>query len=184
MAATDMLPATAPRGAATPLLEVREVSRYFGGVHALERVSMGVRAGTVHGLIGPNGAGKTTLINLLTGFYRPTSGQILLDGKRLDGLRPHQIARLGVARTFQNIRLFGNLPALDNVLVGRRRGGVRRSLGRVVFLSATARQDRAEYLVALDLLGRSGIDGHDRRPAGTLSYGDQRRVELARALAT
>jgi ABC-type branched-subunit amino acid transport system ATPase component len=166
------------------LLELLGVSRFFGGVHALEGVSMRVRAGTVHGLIGPNGAGKTTLINLLTGFYRPTAGQIVLDGQRLDGRRPHQIARMGVARTFQNIRLFGNLSALDNVLVGRRRRGVRRSLGRVIFLSSSAREDRAEYLVALDLLGRLGADGHDRRPAGALSYGDQRRVELARALGT
>ena len=145
---------------------------------------MGVRAGMVHGLIGPNGAGKTTLINLLTGFYRPTAGQILLDGRRLDGQRPYRIARLGVARTFQNIRLFGNLSALDNVLVARRYGGVGRSLGRLAFLPTAARSERAEQEVALGLLRHLGVDGRDRRPSGALSYGDQRRVEMARALAT
>jgi ABC-type branched-subunit amino acid transport system ATPase component len=179
--ATRAVPAAPADG--RPLLELRGSSRFFGGVHALEQVSMGVRAGTVHGLIGPNGAGKTTLVNLLTGLHRPSAGQVLLDGRRLDGARPHRIARMGVARTFQNIRLFGNLPALENVLAGRTRHAVRRSLGRLVFLPAAAREDRAEYLLALDLLGRLGLDGRDRRPAGTLSYGDQRRVELARALA-
>ena len=181
--------------ALAPLLDVRAVSRYFGGVHALDGVTMRVRAGTVHGLIGPNGAGKTTLINLLTGFSRPTAGEIVLwveagataslSGRavRLDGLAPHRVARLGVARTFQNIRLFGALSALDNVLVGRRHGAVRRSLGRLGFLPAALRAERDEQEGVLTLLARLGV-AEARRPAGTLSYGDQRRVELARALAT
>src|SRR5437870_13561576 len=113
-----MTGSTAVEAGVAPLLELRGVSRFFGGVHALEEVGMWVHAGTIHGLIGPNGAGKTTLLNLLTGFDRPTAGQILLDGRRL----PHHVARLGVARTFQNIRLFGALSALDNVLVARHRG--------------------------------------------------------------
>ncbi|HXT35987.1 MAG TPA: ABC transporter ATP-binding protein [Chloroflexota bacterium] len=166
------------------LAELRDVSRFFGGIHAVDGVSMTVRAGAVHGLIGPNGAGKTTLINLLTGFYRPTSGRILLDGQRLDGSRPHRIARRGVARTFQNIRLFSALPAIDNVLVARRRGTVRRSLGRLLYFPAAARAEQVERDVAGQLLGQLGMDAGSRRPAGTLSYGDQRRVELARALAT
>ncbi len=167
-----------------PLLRLDGVSRYFGGVHALDGVSMTVRAGTVHGLIGPNGAGKTTLINLLTGFYKPTGGRIALAGERLDGRRAHRIARMGVARTFQNIRLFGALPAVDNVLVARHRRGVRRSLGRVVFLPAAARDERHERAAALDILRELGVHGDATRAAGTLSYGDQRRVEIARALAT
>lgn len=171
-------------GIEEPLLRVEGVSRYFGGVHAVDEVTMAVRAGTVHGLIGPNGAGKTTLINLLTGFYRPSAGHITLGGQRLDGRRPHQIARMGVARTFQNIRLFGALPAVDNVLVARHRDGVRRSLGRVLFLPAAARAERREREAALDSLRQLGVHGDATRPAGTLAYGDQRRVEIARALAT
>ncbi len=167
-----------------PLLELQDVNRYFGGVHAVERVTMTVRAGTVHGLIGPNGAGKTTLINLLTGFYRPTAGRILLGGERLDGRRSHQIARMGVARTFQNIRLFGRLPAIDNVLVAVHRREVRRSLSRVALWPGTARDERDERVAALAALERLGVRGDAGRPAGTLSYGDQRRVEIARALAT
>lgn len=174
----------AKRVGTQPLLDLAGVGRSFGGVHALDGVSMRVYPGTVHGLIGPNGAGKTTLINLLTGFYRPTTGQILLDGQRLDAQRPHRIARLGVARTFQNIRLFTALPALDNVLVARRHGGLRRSFGRLAFLPAALHAEQRERTVALDLLRLLGVNVDDSRPAGTLSYGDQRRVEIARALAT
>jgi len=170
--------------AGAALLDLRAVGRSFGGVQALDGVSMAVQPGTLHGLIGPNGSGKTTLINLLTGFYRPTAGEIWLAGSRLDGRRSHQIARMGVARTFQNIRLFGTFPALDNVLVARRAHGVRRSLGRVLFLPAALAAERAEHDAALALLAGLGIDGNDRRPASALSYGDQRRVELARALAS
>jgi branched-chain amino acid transport system ATP-binding protein len=183
--AANQIPcATATHQGCAPLLELHGVSRFFGGVHALEGVSMRVQAGTVHGLIGPNGAGKTTLINLLTGYYRPSEGRILLDGRRLDGRRPHQIARRGVARTFQNIRLFGGLPALENVLAARRRGTLRRSLGQLAFLPAARREEMAERAVARDLLARVGVGGHSAIRAGALSYGDQRRVELARALAT
>jgi len=110
------------------LAELENVSCYFRGVHALDGVSMTVRNGTVHGLIGPNGAGKPPWINVLTGFYRPTGGRVLLDGRRLDRDRPFRIARRGVARTFQNIRLFGSLSAIDNVLVARRHGALPRSL--------------------------------------------------------
>ncbi|MBV9282677.1 MAG: ABC transporter ATP-binding protein [Chloroflexi bacterium] len=166
------------------LLEVLDVSRSFGGVHALEDVTMRVRAGTIHGLIGPNGAGKTTLVNLITGFHRPTSGRILLNGERLDGRRSHQVARAGVARTFQNIRLFAALSALDNVLVARRERTLTRSLGRLAFLPGPARAEGQERDVALGLLSTLGVDAGGGRPAGTLSYGDQRRVEIARALAT
>jgi branched-chain amino acid transport system permease protein len=168
----------------TPLLRIEGVSCFFGGVHALEDVSLTVRAGTVHGLIGPNGAGKTTLINVLTGFNRPSAGRVTFDGVRLDGRRTYQIARQGVARTFQNIRLFAALPAVENVLVARHRHGLRRSLGRVAFLPAAAMEDLRERAAALDSLRHLGIRGDAEQPAGTLAYGDQRRVEIARALAT
>jgi branched-chain amino acid transport system ATP-binding protein len=173
-----------PVGMVAPLLELQNVSRFFGGVHALEGVNMRVEAGSVHGLIGPNGAGKTTLINLLTGFYRPSTGRIMLNGQRLDGRRQYQIAQLGVARTFQNIRLFGAMTALDNVLVARRRQVAARSLGALFLLPGARRAEATERREAYRLLDSLGVSAVDRRPAGTLSYGDQRRVEIARALAT
>jgi ABC-type branched-subunit amino acid transport system ATPase component len=166
------------------LAELENVSCYFRGVHALDGVSMTVRNGTVHGLIGPNGAGKTTLINVLTGFYRPTGGRVLLDGKRLDRDRPFRIARRGVARTFQNIRLFGSLSAIDNVLVARRHGALPRTLGRLVFWPTALSHERRERETARLALEQMGVHAGDRQLAGTLSYGDQRRVEIARALAT
>ncbi len=166
------------------LLEFTDISRNFGGVRALDGVTMGVDAGTIHGLIGPNGAGKTTLVNVLTGLYKPTSGQITLAGTRLDGRRTHQIARQGVTRTFQNIRLFPTLSAIENVLVARREHTLGRSFGGIGFLPSAARAERREKERACDLLQRLGVDERDQRPAGTLSYGDQRRVEIARALAT
>jgi branched-chain amino acid transport system ATP-binding protein len=166
------------------LLELQHVSRYFGGVRALDGVSMRVEAGSVHGLIGPNGAGKTTLINLLTGFYRPSAGHILLNGTRLDGRRQYRIAQMGVARTYQNIRLFGAMTALDNVLVARRQAVTSRSLGALLLLPRAQRAEARERAEAARLLENLGVSAIDRRPAGTLSYGDQRRVEIARALAT
>jgi branched-chain amino acid transport system ATP-binding protein len=166
-----------------PLLVVQQVSRRFGGVRALDAVNMQTLAGTVHGLIGPNGAGKTTLVNVLTGFDRPTTGRIFLRGTRLDGQPPFRIARRGVARTFQNIRLFRGMSALDNVLVARRRYAARRTLGRLLFLPTTRALDHAERQIATHLLQSLGVDPGDPRPAGGLAYGDQRRVEIARALA-
>lgn len=165
------------------LLELVHVSRYFGGVRALEDVTMRVQPGTIHGLIGPNGAGKTTLVNVLAGFYRPTSGAILLNGARVDGRRTYQVARMGVARTYQNIRLFGTLSALDNVLVARREHTLLRSFGRLALLPSASKSEERERKVGLGLLERLGVDGEDPRPAGALAYGNQRRVEIARALA-
>jgi ABC-type branched-subunit amino acid transport system ATPase component len=150
-------------------LEARNVAKRFGGVEALRGVTLELAEGAVVGLIGPNGSGKTTLLNCISGVFRPTSGEVLLDGALISGRRGHTIARRGVIRTFQNIRLFGELTSLQNVEVGAL------AAGRV------ARRNSQAY--ALDVLARVGILQLADREARTLSYGDQRRVEIARALA-
>jgi len=165
-------------------LQFRDVGVDFGGVHALHGVSFDVESGRVVGLIGPNGAGKTTLINVTTGLVAPTTGSVTLDGAKLSGRRPHEIARLGVARTYQNIRLFPRMTALQNVIVGATR--IRRDpdLGAFVFLPAVRRmrielEEHARYL-----LTRVGLPRHEwETSANVLPYGSQRRVEIARALA-
>ena len=166
------------------ILEASEVSKRFGGVNALESVSFSIGHGQVYGLIGPNGAGKTTFFNLLTGIYVPDHGDFIFDGKSLKGLAPHEVARAGIARTFQNIRLFANLSALENVMIGRHartRAGV---WGAMLRNSATVREESAIESRALELLDYVGIHARANDPAGTLAYGDQRRLEIARALAT
>jgi ABC-type branched-subunit amino acid transport system ATPase component len=150
-------------------LEAVDVTKRFGGVHALRGVSLGLREGAIVGLIGPNGSGKTTLLNCISGVFAPTSGRVLLDGTPLTGRAGHRIARTGVVRTFQNIRLFGALTAQQNVEVGAL------GAGRV------SRARSRDY--ALDVLDRFGIAELADRWASTLSYGDQRRLEVARALA-
>ena len=143
-----------------------------------------VAGGEVHGLIGPNGAGKTTLLNLVSGLLAPTGGRIELDGKRIDRLPPHRIAALGIARTYQNIRLFGGLSALDNVVVGehlRRRAPFWR---RLFLLPAAHREEEQARDAAASLLARVGMRERAGSQAYGLSYGEQRRVEIARALAS
>ena len=167
-----------------PLLELRDVRKHFGGVGAVDGVSLAVRAGSIAGLIGPNGAGKTTVVNLVTGQLAPDSGQIVLDGIDIGGRRPHQIAALGVARTFQNIRLYRGLTVMDNVMAGmhvhRRSDGAGRLLpSRRPRPPDAARQAEARRLLDLVGLDPTAAD----RLSGTLSYGDQRRLEIARALA-
>ncbi|MGE0874384.1 MAG: ABC transporter ATP-binding protein [Burkholderiales bacterium] len=166
------------------LLEAAGVSRSFGGVQALRDVSFAIRAGEIYGLIGPNGAGKTTLFNVLTGLYEPGAGSFTLAGRRLTGLKPHQIVEAGVARTFQNIRLFRNLSALENVMIGRHvrsRAGV---VGAILRDARTRAEEQAIEARALELLEKVGIRARANDAAGSLSYGDQRRLEIARALAT
>jgi len=166
------------------LLQARHLSKRFGGLLALNAVSLAIRRGEIFGLIGPNGAGKTTLFNCLTGLYTPTSGEVRLDGQRLHGLKPHAVTSLGLARTFQNIRLFSHMSALDNVLVGchiRTRAGV---LGAILRNRATRAEEAVMRERAHALLKRVGVDKHARALAKNLSYGDQRRLEIARALAT
>jgi branched-chain amino acid transport system ATP-binding protein len=169
---------------ADAVLSVDSVSKNFGGLAALSDVSLSIRQGEIFGLIGPNGAGKTTLFNVLTGLYTATSGGATLQGRPLLGLAPHAVARLGLARTFQNIRLFANMTALENVMVGRHlrsRAGV---IGAILRGASTRAEEAAIKHRAHELLRMVGVDGHAQALARHLSYGDQRRLEIARALAT
>ena len=166
------------------LLEARGVSKRFGGVHALADVSFSIGQGEIYGLIGPNGAGKTTLFNALSGIYPPDGGAFFFDGRPLAHLAPHQVAALGIARTFQNIRLFANLSVLENAMIGRHvrtRAGV---IGAVLRDRATLAEEAAIERRALALLDYVGIRARANDQAGNLPYGDQRRLEIARALAT
>jgi branched-chain amino acid transport system ATP-binding protein len=166
------------------LLEIDEVSVRFGGVVAVAGLTLHVDEGEIFSLIGPNGAGKTTVFNLLTGVYKPNDGEIRFRGAPVVGRTPHQITRLGIARTFQNIRLFSNMSALDNVMVGtdaRHRTSVP---GAALTLRAHRAEEREGHRVARDLLAFVGIPDVGDATAKSLSYGDQRRLEIARALAT
>src|SRR3989440_11045904 len=180
-----MEPSEAPSvGTGVPLLEVRKLTKRFGGLRALDGVDLTVETGQIHGLIGPNGAGKTTFFNLVTGLLVPTSGEILLEGTSIVGRKPHQVTRAGIARTFQNIRLFKAMTALENVMVGldaRHRAGV---LEAVLRTRRSRREESEGGREAGELLARVGIPGLANQTAGNLSYGDQRRVEIARALGT
>ncbi|HET9624710.1 MAG TPA: ABC transporter ATP-binding protein [Kofleriaceae bacterium] len=165
-------------------LEARALSLAFGGLTAVDRFSLRLPAGGLHGLIGPNGAGKTTVFNLLTGVYRPDRGEIMLGGARVDCKRPSAIAAAGLARTFQNIRLFGGLSVLDNVRTAagvRARSGLVQSLLRTPFYLA---EEAAIEGRARDLLDLLGIAARADEPAHSLPYGEQRKLEIARALAT
>ncbi len=166
------------------LLSVENVARAFGGVRAVDGASFGVGEGEVHGLIGPNGAGKTTLLNMISGLLRPTSGRIVLQGRRLDRLPPHAIAGLGVTRTFQNIRLFAGLSAVDNVLVGEHLRRAAPLWRRMLLLPSAGVEEAAARERALALLRRVGLEPRAAERAGHLSYGEQRRVEIARALGS
>ena len=171
------------RPGAPLLLEARNVSKSFGGVRALHAVSLTIQRGEIYGLIGPNGAGKTTFFNVVTGLYASDEGQFLFDGKVLATNAPHEVARQGVARTFQNIRLFANMTALENVMVGRHvrtRSGI---FGAMLRDRATREEEAGIVRRAHELLRYVGIDARANDIAGHLSYGDQRRLEIARALA-
>ena len=164
-------------------LRIEEVARSFGGVSALAGVSFSIAAGTVHGLIGPNGAGKTTLVNILSGFDRPDSGRILLEERPIQGLPAHHVAALGVARTFQNIRLFPTMSCIENVMAGQHLTAKRPLLPRLFCLPSAAREERQSRIDATACLKRVGIARRADVPAGSLSYGERRRLEIARALA-
>jgi branched-chain amino acid transport system permease protein len=165
-------------------LSLAGVSRAFGGVRAVDDATFTVGDGEVHGLIGPNGAGKTTLLNLISGLLQPTAGRIELAGRRVDRLPPHRVAALGVARTYQNIRLFAGLSAIDNVVVGEHRQRRAPLWRRLLMLPSARREERAAREAAEALLARVGMRDRAAVPASSLSYGEQRRVEIARALAS
>ena len=165
-------------------LELRRITLSFGGLCALREFDLMLPAGSVHGIIGPNGAGKTTLFNIITGVYRPDQGQIYLGDALLTGLAPWRIARAGIARTFQNIRLFGELTVLDNVRIGchlRKQHGLWQTLLRT---AAHLRGEQAILARSQALLASFGLQDRAHLLAKHLSYGDQRRLEIARALAT
>jgi len=168
---------------AMSLLQVSGVTKRFGGLAALEDVSLAVRSGEIYGLIGPNGAGKTTLFNCMTGLYSLTSGEVKLDGAPLQGLKPHQIVACGFARTFQNIRLFANMTALENVMVGRHARSRAGILGAVLRGRGTRAEEADIRDKARHLMDYVGLHNKGRSLAGHLAYGDQRRLEIARALA-
>ncbi len=166
------------------LLQAHNVGKRFGGLNALAGVSFHVERGEIYGIIGPNGAGKTTLFNALTGLYIPDSGEIHLDGQALHGRKPHEILKAGFARTFQNIRLFANMSALENVMVGRHARMHAGVLGAVLRSRAVRGEEADTAERAQALLKRVGIDRRSDTLAKHLSYGDQRRLEIARALAS
>ncbi len=164
------------------ILSIEHISKNFGGVAALSEVSFGVRAGEIVGVIGPNGAGKTTLFNLITGVFSPTSGAISFRGKPIIGLRPHKVTKMGISRTFQNIRLFGHMTALENVMVGshcRTHAGLWQGLWRT---SIQRGEEKAIREKSESLLRLVGIAEDQDTPAGSLPYGKQRRLEIARAM--
>ena len=156
----------------------------FGGLVAVNAVDVSIPDGAVVGLIGPNGAGKTTLFNVIAGFYKPTAGRIVFRGLDITGRKPHEVTALGIARTFQNIRLFANMSALDNVLVGMHTRLHATPLGAVLRTPRVRAEERDAHQRARELLRFVGLRGREEEWARNLPYGDQRRLEIARALAS
>ena len=167
-----------------PILAVANINKSFGGLKAVQNFHISLEPNSLRGLIGPNGAGKTTVFNLLTGVYQPDSGDVTLDGKRLTGLRPYQIAAAGMARTFQNIRLFADLTVLDNVKVACHLRCSHGMPGAILRTAAHAGEERAVTQHCRELLDIFGLLSRQEEQARNLPYGDQRRLEIARAIAT
>ena len=166
------------------LLEAKKVTKRFGGLVAVNEVDFSIEEGSIVSLIGPNGAGKTTFFNMIAGLYPLSAGEIRFKGQRLDTASPHTITTLGIARTFQNIRLFATMSALDNVLVGMHTRLKASILGSVLRLPSVVAEERQAREQAHQLLEFVGLDGAADTWARNLPYGDQRRLEIARALAT
>ncbi len=166
------------------LLDARQVIKRFGGLVAVDKVDFTIEQGMITSLIGPNGAGKTTFFNCITGFYRPEEGDITFDGHHLVGLRTDMITTLGIARTFQNIRLFSNMTALENVMVGEHPRMHANVIGAILRDPGTVAEEKRVTKRARELLEFVGLRGHEDEMAKNLAYGSQRRLEIARALAT
>ena len=166
------------------ILVLRNVTKRFGGLVAVDDVSLSIKRGEIFALIGPNGAGKTTLFNNVTGLFKPTSGHVILNGKDITGSRPHEVARLGIARTFQNIRLFDYMSCIDNVRVGRHVRMHAKLWDSLFKLPAERREEARVTDEAMELLRFVGIARQANQYARNLPYGQQRRLEIARALAT
>ena len=165
-------------------LEIDQLTMQFGGLIAVNNVSISIEKGEIHGLIGPNGSGKTTVFNVLSGYYKPTSGRVSFEGKKITGLPAHQITAAGFARTFQNLRLFSSMTVLDNVLVGMGHHA-KTGLWEALFNPVAVQREEQEFVdKAMKLLDLLGISSFANERATSLPYGHQRRVEIARALAT
>jgi ABC-type branched-subunit amino acid transport system ATPase component len=174
----------AGEAAKRPILEAKAITKRFDGLTALSNVDFAIQEGTIAGLIGPNGAGKTTFFNIVTGLVKPTSGELWFDGQNITGLRPNRITERGISRTFQSIRLFPSMTALENILVGehcRLHGTVPAAVFRPPWI---VREEQAARERALELLSFVGLEGKEETLAKNFPYGDQRRLEIARALAT
>jgi branched-chain amino acid transport system ATP-binding protein len=167
-----------------PLLDVQSITKRFGGLTAVNSVELKIERGMIASLIGPNGAGKTTFFNCVTGFYTPEEGNILFEGKPIRGLRTDLISQSGVSRTYQNIRLFGEMTVLENILVGMHARLKSSPLGAILSLPSTRREEKTALLEAMDLLDYVGLTGMGDLLASNLAYGFQRRLEIARALAS
>jgi len=165
-------------------LEVKCLSKYFGGIRAIEEITFHTKNRTVLSIIGPNGAGKTTLFNCLTGFMKPTKGSIVFSGQKISGLSADRINRLGIARTFQNIRLFRDMTVLENVMVAQHTK-IRSGFFSAILRSPLFRkEEKAVREKSYEYLELVGLDGHADKIAGSMPYGEQRKLEIARALAT
>ena len=168
----------------TAILKTTDVNKQFGGLAAVTALNVDVQPGEIIGLIGPNGAGKTTSFNLITGVYKPSSGKIEFCGTNITGMKPHAITKLGVARTFQNIRLFKEMSVLDNILVAQHMRMGTNLVEATLRLPSYMSKERRIYERARALLAEVGLAHHENAPAAALPYGAQRRLEIARALAT
>lgn len=168
----------------TPMLEVKELSIQFGGLRAVDGLNMRVNKGQLYGLIGPNGAGKTTVFNMLTGVYKPTSGGIFLNGANITGKPPVEINKSGIARTFQNIRLFKAMSVLDNVKVGMQNQTKYTTIEGILRLPRYFKEEKQMNEKAVELLKVFDLDGEKDQLSSNLPYGKQRKLEIARALAT
>ncbi|MDZ4168120.1 MAG: ABC transporter ATP-binding protein [Coriobacteriia bacterium] len=166
------------------VVEANNVTMQFGGLKAVSNVTMNVEEGEIVALIGPNGAGKTTFFNLLTGIYTPTEGTLTFEGQSVGGVKPHKIAKMGISRTFQNIRLFQNMTALENVMVGRHTRTKEGPIGAIFRTPKFKREERQTESKAREWLQFVGLENVANELAKNLPYGDQRRLEIARALAT
>jgi len=177
-------PARQPAAGTETILELQGIGKNFGGLAALAEVSLRIHRGEIYGLIGPNGAGKTTLFNIISGLYQPDTGKFTFAGAACTHRKPHQLAEAGIARTFQNIRLFANMTALENVMVGRHLRTHTGIWGALTRSPAARAEERAIINRARELLNYAGITRPHQTLAKHLPYGEQRRLEIARALAT
>lgn len=164
------------------ILEIKNISKYFQGLIAINDLNLKVKKGQIYGIIGPNGAGKTTLFNCITGIYTPEIGQILWKGKNIKGISPHKIAQLGILRTFQSIRLFSEMSVAENIMSGRHIKSKQKWYNGIIHTPAYYKDERQNWEKVGEMMEFFNLSQYATTPAGSLSYGIQRRIELARAL--